>query len=116
MSSPYSYSEHSDFNFNHYPTSPLSLGNSSESDNSLDFTPFDYLTASNNVLSDPPFHEDDEVFIGPSEEELIPQPLYKDMLDESISSDAEGMLSLSISSTGSSRHESEEKLDTDDQF
>ena len=54
--------------------------------------------------------------MGPSEEELIPLPLYKDMLDESMSPDSEGALSLSISSTGSSRHGSEEELDTDDPF
>ena len=60
-----------------------------------------YLTTSNNILS-PPLHEDDEVFMGPSEEELIPLPLYKYMLDESMSSDPEGALSLSISSEGSS--------------
>ena len=53
--------------------------------------------------------------MGPSEE-LIPLPLYKDMLDESISSDAESTLSLSISSEGSSLHGSEEELDTDDPF
>ena len=100
MSSPSSSSEHSDFNSNHSPTGPLSLGYSSESDTSLDFTPFDYLTTSNNVLSDPPLHEDDEVFMGHSKVELIPLPLYKDMLDESMSSDAEGALSLIISSEG----------------
>ena len=38
------------------------------------------------------------------------------MLDESMSSDAEGSLSLSISSAGSSRHGSEDELDTDDPF
>ena len=38
------------------------------------------------------------------------------MLDESIFFDARGSLSLSISFTGSSRHGSEEKLDTDDPF
>ena len=41
MSSLSSSSEHKDFNFNHSPTGPLSSGHSSESDNSLDFTPFD---------------------------------------------------------------------------
>ena len=80
MSSPSSSSEHSDFNFNHSPTGPLSSGCSSESDSSMDFTPFDYLTTSNNILFDPPFHEDDEVFMGLSEEELIPLPFYRDML------------------------------------
>ena len=49
-------------------------------------------------------------------EELISLSLYKDMLDESISSDAEGVLSLSISSEGSSQYESKEELDTDDLF
>ena len=82
----------------------------------MDFTPFDYLTASNNVLSDPFFREDNEVFMRPSEEELIFLPLYKDMLNESMSSDTEGVLSLSISSVGSSRHGSEEELDRDDPF
>ena len=82
----------------------------------MSFTPFDYFTTSNNVLSDPPLHEDDEVFMRPNEEELIPLPLYKDMLDEIISSDAEGALSLSIFSAGSSRHQSEEELDTDNPF
>ena len=48
----------------------------------MNFSPFDYVTTSNNVLSNPPLHKDDEVFIGLSEEELIPLPLYKDMLDE----------------------------------
>ena len=38
------------------------------------------------------------------------------MLDESISSDAEDALSLSISSEGSSQHRSKEELDTDDPF
>jgi len=38
------------------------------------------------------------------------------MLDESMSSDAEGSLSLSISFAGSSRHGSEEELDTCDPF
>ena len=38
------------------------------------------------------------------------------MINESMSSDAEGALSLSISSAGSYRHQSEEKLDTDDPF
>ena len=80
MSSPASSSEHSDFNFNHSPTGPLFSGDSSESDSSLDFTPFDYLTTSNIVLSDPPLYENNEVFMGPSEEELISLPLYKDML------------------------------------
>ena len=110
MSSPSSSSKHSDFNCNHSLTGPFSSGDSSESDSNSGFTPFDYLTTSNNLLSEPPFHEDDEVFMGASEEELIPLPLYKDILDESMSSDAEGALSLSISSAGSSRYESEEKL------
>ena len=82
----------------------------------MDVTPFDYLTTSNNILSDPPIHEDDEVFMGPGEEELIPLPLYKDILDESMSSDPECALSLSISSEGSSQHGSKEELDTDDPF
>ena len=54
--------------------------------------------------------------MGLSEEELISLPLHRDMLDESMSSDAGGSLSLSISFTGSSRHGSEEELDTDDPF
>ena len=108
MSSPSSSSEHSDFNFNHSPTGPLSSGYSSESDTSLDFTPFDYLTTSNNILTDPLLHEDDEVFMGLSEEKIIPLPLDRDMLDESLSFDAGGSLSLSISLTGSSRHGSDE--------
>ena len=49
-------------------------------------------------------------------EKLIPLLLYKDMLDESMSSNAEGTLSLSISSEGSSRHGPKEELDTDDPF
>ena len=92
MSSPSSSSEHLDFNFNRSPTGPFSSGYSSESDISLDFTPFDYLTTSNNILSNPPLHEDDEVFMGLSEEEIIPLPLDEDMLDESMSSDAVGSL------------------------
>ena len=106
MSSPSSSSEHSDFNFNHSPTGPLSSWYC-ESDTSLNFTPFDYITTSNNTLTDPPLHEDDEVFMWVSEEEIIPQPLDRDMLDESMSSDAGGSLS---------RHESEEELDRDDPF
>ena len=51
-----------------------------------------------------------------SEEKIIPQPLDRDMLDESMSSDAGGSLSLSISLTGSSRHGSDEELDRDDPF
>ena len=111
-----SSSEHSDFNFSHSPTGPLSSGHSSESDSGLDFTLFDYLTISNNILSDPPLHEDDEVFMGPSEEELIPLPFFKDMLDESMPSNMEGALSLSISSESSSQHGSEEEIDIDDPF
>ena len=72
---PSSSSEHSNFNFNYSPTGPLSSGYFSESDSSLDFTPFNYFTTSNNILSDPPLHEDDEAFIGLSEEKLIPLPL-----------------------------------------
>ena len=113
MSSPSSSSDYSDFNFNHSPTGPLSSGDTSESDVNLDFSPFDYLTSSNNVASDTPFQEDDQAFMGPSEE-LIPLPLYKDMLDESMSSDAEGALSLSISFEDSSRYGLKEELDTDD--
>ena len=70
MSSP-SFSEYSNFNFNHSPTCALSSEDSSESDSSLDFTPFDYLTTSNNILSDPPLNENDEVFMGLSEENLF---------------------------------------------
>ena len=51
-----------------------------------------------------------------SEEELIPLPLYKDMLDESMPSDTAGALSLSISSAGSSQHGSKEEFYTDDSF
>ena len=54
--------------------------------------------------------------MGLSEEEIIPLPLDRDMLDESMSSDAGGSLSLSISLTGSSRHGSDEELDRDDPF
>ena len=54
--------------------------------------------------------------MGLSEEELIPLLLYRDMLDESMSSDAGGSLSLSISFTCSSRHGSKEELDTEDPF
>ena len=75
MSSPSSSSEHLDFNFNRSPTGPFSSGYSSESDTCLDFTPFDYLTISNNILSDPPLHENDEVFMGPSEVKLISLPV-----------------------------------------
>ena len=42
-----------------------------------------------------------------SEEEIIPQPLDRDMLDESMSSDAGGSLS---------RNGSDEELDRDDPF
>jgi len=107
MSSPSSSSEHLDFNFNRSPTGPLSSGYSSESDTSLDFTPFDYLTTSNNVLTDPPIHDDNEVFMWVSEEDIIPLPLDGDMLDESMSSDAVG----SLPSNGS-----DEELDRDDPF
>ena len=86
MSSPSSSSEHPDFNFNHSPIGHLSSGDSNKSDSSLDFTLFDYLSTSNNILSNHPLHEDDEVFIGHSEEGLISLPLYKDILDESMSS------------------------------
>ena len=96
MSSPSFFSEHLDFNFNHFPTSPLSSMDSSESDSSLNITLFDYLTTSNNILTDPLLHEDDGVFMGPSEEELIPLPR--------------------IASVGSSRYGSKEELDTDDPF
>ena len=116
MSFPSSFSEHSDFNFNHSPTDSLSSGDSNEFDSSLDFTHFDYLTISYNILSNPPLREDYEVFIRLSEEKIIPLPLEGDMLDESMSSDAGGSHSLSISFTGSSRHGSEEELDTDDPF
>ena len=71
MSSSSSSSKYSDFNFSHSPTGSLSSGDSSESNSSLNFTPFYYLTTSNNILFDPPLHKDDEVFMGPSEEELI---------------------------------------------
>ena len=81
MSFPSFSSEHSNFNFNYSPTGPLSSRDYSESDGSLDFISFDYLTTSNNVAFDHPLHEDDQVFMGPSEE-LIPLPLYKDMLYE----------------------------------
>ena len=115
MSSPSSSSEHLDFNFNHSPTGPLSSGDTCESDGNLDFSHFDYLATSNNVTSDPPLQEDDQVFMGPSEE-LIRLPLYKDILDESMSSDAKGVLFLSISSESSSQYGSEEELDTNDLF
>ena len=85
-SSPSSSSKHSDFNFNHSSISPLSSGDTNEYDGSLDFSPFDYLTTSNKVAFDAPLQEDDQVFIG-SSEKLIPLSLYKDMLDESMSSD-----------------------------
>jgi len=107
MSSPSSSSEHLDFNFNRSPTGPFSSGYSSESDTSLDFTPFDYLTTSNNVLTDLPIHEDDEVFMWVSEEDIIPLPLDGDMLDESMSSDAVGSLP---------HNRSDEELDIDDPF
>ena len=107
MSSPSSSSEHLDFNFNRSPTGPLSSRYSSESDTSLDFTPFDYLTTSNNVLTDPPIHDDNEFFMWVSEEDIIPLPLDGDMLDESMSSDAVG----SLPSNGS-----DEELDRDDPF
>ena len=107
MSSPPSSSDHVDFNFNRSPTGPFSSRYSSESDTSLDFTPFDYLTTSNNVLTDPPIHQDDEVFMWVSEEDIIPLPLDGDMLDESMTSDAVGSLS---------RSRSDEELDIDDPF
>ena len=66
----FSSSERSNFNFNHSPSGTLSSGDSSESDSSLNFTPFNYFTT-HNVLSDSPFYEDNEVFMRPSEEELI---------------------------------------------
>ena len=53
-----------------------------------------------------PLDKDDQVFMGPSEE-LIFLSLYKDMLDESMSSDAGGSLS---------RHGLDEELDRDDPF
>ena len=111
MSSPSSSSEHSEFNFNQSPTGPLSSGYSSESDTSLksdtslDFTPFDYLTTSNNIFTDPPIHDDVEVFMWVSAEDIIPLPLDGGMLDESMSSDAIGSFS---------RNGSDEELDRDD--
>ena len=54
--------------------------------------------------------------MGLSEEELISLPFRRDVLDESMSSDVGGSHSLSISFMGSSQHESEEELDTDDPF
>ena len=54
--------------------------------------------------------------MGLSEEKIIPLPLDRDILDENMSSDAGGLHSLSISFIGSSRHGSEEELDTDDSF
>jgi len=53
--------------------------------------------------------------MGPNEK-LIPLSLYEDILDESMSSDVEGALSLSTSSEGSSQYESEKELDTDEPF
>ena len=66
-----------------------------------------YLTTSNNVITDPPIHDDNEVFMWVSEEDIIPLPLDGDMLDESMSSDAVG----SLPSNGS-----DEELDRDDPF
>ena len=51
-----------------------------------------------------------------SDEEIIPLSLYNNMLDESMSSDIKGVLSLSISSEGSSRYGSKEEFDIDDSF
>jgi len=109
MSSESSFSKQSDFNFTHSPTDPLSLGESSESDNNLDFSPFNYLLPSSNVASDPTLHEEDQVFLGHGEE-LIPMPLDEEMLDKSMSSDVEGALSPSMSSGGSSQYGSEKNL------
>ena len=74
MSYESSSSEQSDFNFTHSLTSPLSPGGSSESDNSLGFSHFNYLLLSSNVASDPTLHEEDQVFLG-YDEELIPMSL-----------------------------------------
>ena len=97
-----SSSEQSDFNFTHSLTGPLSPGESSESDNSLGFSHFNYLLLSNNVASDPILHEEDQVFLGYSEE-LILMPLDEEMIDKSMSSDVEDALSSSMSFGGSSR-------------
>jgi len=81
----------------------LFLQGSSESDNSLDFSPFNYLLLSSNAASDPTLHEENQVFLGHGEE-LIPLPLDEKMLDKSMSSDVEGALSSSISSGDSSQY------------
>ena len=78
MSFESSSSEQSDFNFTHSPTGPLSLEESRESDNCLNFSPFNYLPSSN-AASDPTLHEEDQIFLGHGDE-LIPIPLDEDML------------------------------------
>jgi len=115
MSSESSFSKQSNFNFTHSLTDPLSPRESSESDNSLDFSSFIYLLSLSNATSDPTLHEEDQVFSDHGEE-LIPMPLDKDMLDKNMSFNTEGALSPSISSGGSSRYGSEEELDIVDPF
>ena len=85
MSFESSFSEQSDFNFTHSLTGPLSPRESSECDNSLEFSHFNYLLPLNNPASDPTLREKNQVFFG-YEEELIPMPLDEDMLDKSMSS------------------------------
>ena len=92
--------------------SSLSPRDSNDSDSSLDFSLFDYLLPSNNDVSDPTLHEEDQVLLGPGEELIIPMPLYEDMLHKSMSSDAEGAFSSSMSSEGSSRYGPDEELST----
>ena len=115
MSSKSSSSEQSNFNFAHSPIGPLSPRESSECDNSLEFSHFNYLLPLNNAASDPTLHEENQIFLGYGEE-LIPMPLDKEMLDKSMSSDVEGALSSSISSGDSSQYGSEKELDTDEPF
>ena len=100
MSSPSSSSEQSDFNYTHSPTGPLSLGDSSDSDKSLNFYPFDYILPSNNTAYNPTLHEEDQIFLVPGED-LISLSLYEDIPDKSMSSNVEGALSSNMSSGGS---------------
>ena len=114
MSSPSFSSELSDFNFNHSPTGPLSSG-----------ILVNLIAVWTSLFSTISPHQIIFYLIFRfmrmmkfswrlSEEELIPLPLHIDMLDENMSSDAGGSLSLSISFTDSSRHGLKEELDTND--
>ena len=92
MASLLSFSEHSGFNFTHSPSGPLSPRESIASHSSLNlsFFFFDLLFLSEEFAPNPPPQEGDQVLLEPGEE-IIPLQLFEDMLEESMSSDAEGV-------------------------